>query len=80
MVTCSIGFLACVIRPRTQARKPMLLLATSLAKQLADDLKEVGAEMPKLNSSYDSNKEPARKGGKGGGGKGKAGKKPMQNE
>jgi hypothetical protein len=43
-------------------------------------LKEVGAEMPKLNSSYDSKKEPARKGGKGGGGKVKAGKKPMQNE
>ncbi len=36
--------------------------------------------MSKLNSSYDSNKEPARKGGKGGRGKGKAGKKPMQNE
>jgi arylsulfatase A-like enzyme len=45
-------------------------LATSLAKQLADYLREVGAAMPKPNPNYDSSKEPARKGGGKGGKKG----------
>ena len=48
----------------TQARKPMLQLATSLAEQLADYLSEVGAEMPKPNPNYDPNKEPVKKGGR----------------
>jgi arylsulfatase A len=43
------------------AAKPEL--ASTLAKQLADYLKEVGAEMPMQNPNYDSSKEPARKGG-----------------
>jgi hypothetical protein len=54
------------------AAKPEL--AATLAKQLADYLKEVGAQMPKRNPNYDPNKEPARKGGGKGGKKG--GKKP----
>ncbi len=57
------------------AAKPEL--ASTLAKQIADYLNEVGAEMPKPNPSYDPNKEPAIKGGgKGGKGGKKGGKKP----
>ena len=54
------------------ASKPEV--TTSLAKQLADYLNEVGAEMPKPNPNYDPSKEPARKGGGKGGKKGN--KKP----
>lgn len=57
------------------AAKPEL--TSTLAKQLADYLSEVGAKMPKPNPNYDPAKEPAMKGG-GMGGKGgkKGGKKP----
>jgi hypothetical protein len=54
------------------AAKPEL--TSTLAKQLADYLREVGAEMPKPNPNYDPNQEPVRKGGGKGGKKG--GKKP----
>ncbi len=50
------------------AAKPEL--ATSLAKQLADYLREVGAKLPKPNPNYDPKKEPARTGGGKGGKKG----------
>ncbi|MFM7604910.1 MAG: sulfatase [Prosthecobacter sp.] len=54
------------------AAKPEL--TSTLVKQLADYLREVGAEMPKPNPNYDPNQEPVRKGGGKGGKKG--GKKP----
>ena len=50
------------------ASKPEL--TATLAKQLSDYLKEVGAEMPKPNPNYDPNKAPAKKGGGKGGKKG----------
>lgn len=50
-------------------------IAARLARQLADYLKAVRAEMPRSNPDYDPSKEPVSKGGKGGGGKGKGGKK-----
>jgi hypothetical protein len=49
-------------------------LTSTLAKQLVDYLRDVGAEMPKTNPNFDPSKEPARKGGGKGGKKG--GKKP----
>jgi arylsulfatase A-like enzyme len=54
------------------AAKPEL--TSTLVKQLADYLRDVGAEMPKTNPNFDPSKEPARKGGGKGGKKG--GKKP----
>ena len=57
------------------AAKPEL--TSTLAKQLANYLKEVGAQMPKPNPNYDPAREPAMKGGgKGGKGGKKGGKKP----
>jgi hypothetical protein len=57
-------------RNNLAARQPEL--AAHLAKQLADYLKEAGAEMPRPNPDYDPAKEPAKKGG------GKGGKKPAR--
>lgn len=57
------------------AAKPELTM--SLAKQLADYLSEVRAEMPEPNPNYDSAEEPLMKGGGKGGKDGKkGGKKP----
>jgi hypothetical protein len=44
-------------------------VAARLARQLADYLKAVRAEMPRSNPDYDPSKEPARKGGGKKGGK-----------
>lgn len=55
-------------RNNIAAKQPEV--TTRLAGQLADYLKEVGAEMPKTNPNFDPAKEPAKKGGGKGGKKG----------